>query len=118
MKKLYFLIIPFICCCTTTEAPNSENWQYYLGDKASAQYSSLTQINKENVVQLKVAWTYSSNDKDPNNRSQIQCNPLVIDGTLYGTSAQLKLFALKADTGEQLWVSILSTILIRILVWV
>jgi quinoprotein glucose dehydrogenase len=79
------------------------DWPVYLGDKASSQFSTLRQINRRNVHRLEVAWTYRTGDARPDNRSQIQCNPLVIDGVLYGTSAQLKLFALDAATGRELW---------------
>ena len=104
MKKLICLIIPILFACAREDTSNPNDWRYYLGDKTSSQYSSLDQINIENVAQLKVAWTYSSNDKDANDRSQIQCNPLVVDGILYGTSPQHKLFALRADTGKEIWV--------------
>ncbi len=79
------------------------NWPVYLGDKASTHFSELKQINRKNVHQLQVAWTYQSGDARPDNRSQIQCNPLVIDGVLYGTSPQLKLLALDAMAGRELW---------------
>lgn len=78
-------------------------WRTYAGSKDGNRYSTNTHINKENVPQLQVAWTYSTNDKDPDNRSQMQCNPIVVDGVLYGTSPKLKLFALDAATGEQKW---------------
>ena len=106
MKNLKFLPVLLLFACSDSESvqPKKHNWDTYLGDKYSSQYSNLDEINSDNVQNLQVAWTYSSNDKDPNNRSQIQCNPLIIDGVLYGTSAGLKLFALAADTGEELWV--------------
>ena len=40
---------------------------------------------------------------DAEDRSQIQCNPIIIDGVLYGTSPKMKLFALDAATGGELW---------------
>ena len=67
------------------------DWPVHLGDKASTHFSTLKQINKHNVQRLQVAWTYHSGDARQDDRSQIQCNPLVIDGVLYGTSPQLKL---------------------------
>lgn len=78
-----------------------ENWSAYLGDKSSSQYSTLRQITRRNVVDLKVAWTYQTGDAGE--RTQIQCNPLIIDGVLYGTTPALKLFALNAATGEAIW---------------
>lgn len=86
-----------------TQQPH-DDWENYLGDHHRSQYSALDQINKSNVAQLEVAWTYSSGDADTlNNRSQIQCNPLVIDGVVYGTTPGINLFALDAETGEELW---------------
>ena len=77
------------------------NWSVYLGDKASSHYSTLNQITPENVTKLEVAWTYRAGGTDPNNCSQIQCNPPVIDGVLYGTTPDLQLFALAADSGKE-----------------
>jgi len=80
------------------------NWAAYLGDKQSSQFTPLTQINKKNVKNLKVAWEYHAGDPDTiKNRTQIQCNPLIIDGILYGSSPKLKFFALDAKTGKALW---------------
>lgn len=85
-----------------------KDYPAYGGNKASNRYSPLAQINLDNVKDLEVAWTYFANDKpDTNNKNsrprEIQCQPIVVNGILYGTSAELNLFALKAATGEQLW---------------
>jgi len=79
------------------------DWPVYLGDSGSTHYSRLGQIDARNVTRLEVAWTYRGGWSDPQNRSQIQCNPLVIDGVVYGTTADLKLFALDATSGVQKW---------------
>lgn len=79
------------------------DWPEYLGDNARSHYSPLNQIDARNVSHLEVAWTYHSGDARDDNLSQIQCNPLIIGGVLYGTTPQLKLVALDADTGQELW---------------
>ncbi|HEX2854719.1 MAG TPA: pyrroloquinoline quinone-dependent dehydrogenase [Opitutaceae bacterium] len=79
------------------------DWPVYFGDTDGSHYSTLTQITPANVAQLQPAWTFHTGDAEANNRSQMQCNPLVIAGVLYGTSPQLKLFALEAGTGRELW---------------
>ncbi len=79
------------------------NWSAYLGDKGARHYSDLNQITSENVHELKPAWTFHAGGVAPNNRSQIQCNPLIIDGTLYGTSPSVEAFAIDAATGKELW---------------
>ena len=91
------LLLPFLASAADS------NWSTYLGDKASSHYSTLKQITPRNVARLEVAWTFRAGGMDTNNRSQIQCNPLVIDGVLYGTTPDLQLFALDAVTGRELW---------------
>lgn len=80
------------------------DWSEYNGDGSRSHYSPLSQITKANVSRLKIAWTYSSGGADTTgNRSQIQCNPISINGVLYGVSANTQAFALNAFTGRELW---------------
>lgn len=79
------------------------SWSSYGGSKEKLQYSALTQIDTSNVQGLEKAWVYRTGDMDSANSSQIQCNPLVVDGVLYGTTPRMKLFALDAGSGKQLW---------------
>jgi quinoprotein glucose dehydrogenase len=84
--------------------PGDVNWTEYHGDGAKSHYSPLKQITKENVSQLTPAWTYASGGADTvRNRSQMQCNPIVIDGILYGVSAGIQAFAIHAATGKEIW---------------
>ena len=80
-----------------------KDWPVYLADNFSSHYSSLGEINRKNVDQLVPAWEYHTGDDVSGNHSQIQCNPIIIDGVLYGTSPGLKVFALNAVTGERIW---------------
>ena len=82
-------------------APAEREWRTYLGDRASRQYSPLDQIHAGNVGELEVAWTYDAGEATDS--SQVQFNPLVVKGILYGTSPSLRVFALDAKTGEELW---------------
>lgn len=86
-----------------TQEGAPHEWPVHGGDPGHRQYSPLTQIDRSNVGRLEAAWTYRTGDADPNGRSQIQCNPIVVDGVLYATSPQLKVFALDAATGRELW---------------
>src|SRR3954452_3444755 len=71
------------------------------GGPNNIRYSSLTQINKANVSQLKVAWTYDSHDAFKG--SEMQSNPIVVDGLLYATTPKLRVIALDAATGREIW---------------
>lgn len=98
LRKCAFVLLGF---AFVTSVSNAQDWASYLGDAHSSQYSTLDQIDRENVSTLELAWTYRT--KDATDRSQIQCNPLIIDGVLYGTTPRLKAFALDAATGKELW---------------
>lgn len=97
------LCLLFVIACQPALAAAGRDWRVYLGDAASSHYSTLKQIDTKNVQQLEVAWTYHCGDGRAEGRSQIQCNPLIVEGVLYGTTPQLKLIALDAGTGTNLW---------------
>ncbi len=79
-------------------ATANADWPAYLGSKARSLYSPLRQINRENVAQLKVAWTYDTGDK-----GEYQSNNLIVAGVLYTASPSRKVIALDAATGRELW---------------
>ncbi len=77
------------------------DWPVYGGNTDHTHYTTLSQISPANVKQLKVAWTYATHDEWQG--SEMQNNPIVLDGILYGTTPKLQLFALNAATGKELW---------------
>lgn len=79
-------------------------WRQFGSDLANSQYSPLKQVHRGNVGQLTKIWEYKSENETAKARSQIQCNPLIADGTLYGTSPTLKVFAMDAASGKEKWV--------------
>ncbi len=104
-KIVTFCLIVFLVAVWAFQmADNPTDWPEYNGDGARSHYSPLTQINKANVGQLKVAWSYASGGADTlQNRTQMQCNPIIIDGILYGVSANTQVFAIEAATGKPRW---------------
>jgi quinoprotein glucose dehydrogenase len=76
-------------------------WEVAGGTAEDMHYSSLRQINSDNVKDLKVAWTFDSGDAYPG--SGIECNPIVVNGVLYTTTPKLHVVALDAATGRQIW---------------
>jgi len=113
MKKVFTLFVPLLlllASCTHKEDPiqTGKDWPTYGGNSAGNRYSPLDQINTGNVKSLKVAWMYNAAEPvDPAHKNEdvkaIQCQPIVIRGILYGTTPELKLFAINAETGAQLW---------------
>lgn len=72
-------------------------------DAGNTRYSTLDQITRDNVAQLRVAWVYHTGDMPAGDQSQIQATPIVIDGVLYATTPALAVIALRADRGTLLW---------------
>ncbi|HEY2930430.1 MAG TPA: pyrroloquinoline quinone-dependent dehydrogenase [Acidobacteriota bacterium] len=80
-----------------------DGWRVYGGDSSGSRYSSLDQIDRTNVNRLKVAWVYHTLDNRIDPPSTIECSPIVVDGIMYLTSPALKVIALDAATGSEIW---------------
>ncbi len=92
-----------ISSAASNTASPGKDWRYYGGDPSGMRYSPLEQINRSNVRDLRLAWTYHTGDKRDRPRTSIECTPLVVDGVMYITTALLKVCALDAATGRLLW---------------
>jgi len=76
-------------------------WTVYGGGPESIRYSALDQINRGNVARLEVAWTHDTGDAFA--ESEMECNPIIVNGLLYATTPKLRLIALDAATGKLRW---------------
>ncbi len=99
---LFGLLLSFLLIsCQQSSTDEYTSWKVYRGDKGSNAYSKLSQINRENVKELEVAWTYRTGDSKSG--TSIQCNPIIVGEFLYATSPALKVFCLYAATGYKIW---------------
>lgn len=78
--------------------PANQDWAVYGGDAENTHYSPLTQINRDNVKDLRVAWEYNTGET-----GGLETSPLIVDAVLYGITPTQKIFALNAATGKLLW---------------
>ncbi len=81
---------------------NYTEWGIYRGDKKANQYAELAQIHAGNVHTLQPAWEYRTGDA--NEKSNMHCNPIVVDGLMYFTTPTLRAVAVSPGTGEEVWV--------------
>ncbi|MEX2152620.1 MAG: PQQ-binding-like beta-propeller repeat protein [Gemmatimonadaceae bacterium] len=88
--------------CTTSIVP-ADDWHFTGGEPGNSRSSALDQINRGNVAQLRVAWTYRTGDVPANGRGEIQATPIVVDDILYTTTPALAVVALSADSGTLIW---------------
>jgi quinoprotein glucose dehydrogenase len=91
-----------LCLCITSawaaaKPAEQQDWPSY-GGHDGTHYSSLTQINRDNVKNLKVAWTY-----DTGERGGLESNPIMVGKVLYVTTPGRSVVALDAATGKLIW---------------
>jgi quinoprotein glucose dehydrogenase len=79
-------------------AETHTTWRNYGGSADGSQYSALRQIDRSNVKELKVAWTYRAGD----DRKYV-FNPIVVDRTMYILAKNNSIVALDAATGKEIW---------------
>ena len=72
-------------------------WRTYGGGGHASQYSALAQIDKSNVAQLEVAWSF------PVGERSFVFNPIVVDNVMYVLARENEIVALDAATGRELW---------------
>ncbi len=84
----------------STQYAAAANWPMVNGP-GGTHYSALTQINRKNVAQLERVWQFESGDQFQG--SEMECNPIILDGVLYATTPRLRVVALDAASGKLLW---------------
>ena len=100
---LTVLTIAHVACGRLYD-PRERTWSVYKADLASSSYSPLDEINKSNVNKLKLAWTFYPNDsRSDRSITGSECNPIIVDGILYATSARHRIYAIQADSGKMVW---------------
>ncbi|HUX43685.1 MAG TPA: c-type cytochrome [Terracidiphilus sp.] len=86
------------CAASAQTSASHADWSVYNGSAEGDHYSSLAQINRDNVAQLKPAWRYDTGDK-----GNMETSPLIINGVLYAYTATQQVIALNAATGKLKW---------------
>ncbi len=92
-----------LCLAASAVAQYASDWPVVGNDPGGMRYSQLDQINRENVHELEVAWTYRTGELVDGRGNTIECTPIVVDGVMYVTTGRLRVVALNAATGEERW---------------
>ena len=75
------------------------DWAFYGKDPGGTRYSTLSQINSQNVATLREVWTY--NPGEPS--LSFETTPVVIDHVMYVSTPHERVVALDAETGREIW---------------
>ena len=102
---LFAVVVSALLAPTAPRA--ADEWAAYGRDPGGQRFSPLRQVNRANVAELKLAWTFHIGDvsdgHDGVRRSGLETTPLFIDGRLYVTTPFNRVIALDPETGHQLW---------------
>lgn len=113
-------ILPLIllAIATRASAQGSAGWGSYGGDPGGSRHSTLTQINRENVARLTLAWSIRTGDATHDDHregpkegcahchtgsSKFEATPILADGRLYLSTPLNRVLALDPETGRELW---------------
>ncbi|MFK7844741.1 MAG: pyrroloquinoline quinone-dependent dehydrogenase [Rhodothermales bacterium] len=112
MRLLLFLGCVFLSWCylgtdAQGQSTSPATWQAYGGDAGGTRYMPFEQINKDNVSQLDVAWTYQTGELGDSafsgEKLTFEATPIFHDNTLYLPTAFGKIIALDAVSGTEKW---------------
>ncbi len=103
-------IFSFALCALLAQPQSraqSAGWPTYGGDPGGTRYSTASQINKSNVAQLKVAWTFRTgalpHSPDLDRNAAFEATPILVEGKLLFTTPFDHVFAINPQTGEKIW---------------
>src|SRR5688572_14930472 len=109
--RLLMLLVPVVAVSSSSVTYDRlvhadrepQNWLSYSGNYAGHRYSPLSQINRSNVKNLQLKWSYHPlYTKNTNAQNKMENSPLVVEGVMY-TGTALEIVALDAVTGREYW---------------
>ncbi len=115
LARVRLMLLTFACVFdaayatvpTPVTGADANQWPAIGGDADSGRYSPLTDITKENVKQLKPAWTYHSGDFSKGDKQHgptaLEVTPIMVDDTLYFCTPYNRIIALDAESGKEKW---------------
>ncbi|MGZ5221135.1 MAG: outer membrane protein assembly factor BamB family protein [Chitinophagaceae bacterium] len=92
-------LFAYVSCNTGSSPYNHTTWSQYGGGPDQSKYFDATEITTQNVSQLQVAWSYSTEDNIP-----YMFQPIVVDTTMYVFGKNSSLIALSIVTGKEIWI--------------
>jgi quinoprotein glucose dehydrogenase len=93
------LFLSLYITCSNPSAPEHTTWAHYGGSPDQSKYFDASQITKENVSQMKLAWMYPSGDT-----LSYFFSPLVVDTIMYVMAKNFSLVAVNVLTGKEIWI--------------
>jgi quinoprotein glucose dehydrogenase len=109
MRRLAAIVVSCLAAAGVLYAQRTQQsagWETYAGDAQGRRYSPLTQINRDNVGKLTLAWQYGVADASTGSQGaagRSQAVPIFVRGVLYTSTARRTIVALDPATGKEIW---------------
>ena len=88
-----------VSCKPESSSDDHTTWTQYGGNPDQSKYFNATEITKENVNGMEVAWTYPVGDN-----GFYSFSPIIVDTTIYVLAKNYSLVAVNALTGKEIWI--------------
>src|SRR6266852_4404533 len=99
--------LTFLSAATRAQSAQEAGWPTYGNDPGGTRYSPAKQIDRGNVAQLKVAWTFRTGALDVKTRliekAAFEATPILVDGKLFLSTPYDHVIALNPETGAKIW---------------
>lgn len=101
------IALSFVPISARAQATPDIGWPTYGNDQGGTRYSSAKQINRDNVAQLQVAWTFRTgafpHDEELDHKAAFEATPILVDGNLFLSTPYDHVIAINAKTGTRIW---------------
>ena len=101
------IVLPGLDCVARAQSVPDAGWPNYGNDAGGARYSTASQINRDNVAQLKLAWTYRTGamdlQTDLNHKATFETTSILVDGKLFLSTPYDHVIALDPVSGKKIW---------------
>jgi len=103
---LFFFLVWLVSTARAQSKPEA-GWPNYGNDPGGTRYSPAAQIDRSNVGQVKVAWTYRTgafpHDAELDHKAAFETTPILVDGKLFLSTPYDAVIALNPETGAKIW---------------
>jgi quinoprotein glucose dehydrogenase len=110
VRSLWYLLPTVLAARVAAQTPAPKpiaEWPAYGRDAEGSRFSPLTDISRDNVATLRVAWRYSTGEAsgpDTGRPTSLEATPIVVDGTLFFSTPLGRVIALDPETGAERWI--------------
>lgn len=110
-KRTKFIALLVVWWSLAANAASAQDWPYWGGDQGGQRYSALNQINRDNVQDLELAWSYSTGElaefPDRQMFASFHTTPLKLPmeagGSLVFCTSYNRIVSLEPNSGAERW---------------